>query len=80
MSYWSYICPCCDKKIKTSYSKDEVHKWVQMLFRCESCLNILRINDDLTVSDFETMLKENKKKRKAESMLKEPEYIEVMRF
>lgn len=80
MSNWSYICPCCGKKIKTDHSKEEVRKWPQMLFRCEACLDILRVNEDLTVSDFQKILRENKKKRKAESKLQEPERIEVMRL
>lgn len=78
MSNWSYICPCCGKKIKTDYSKEEVSKWPQMLFRCEACLDILRINKDLTVSDFQKILRDNKKKRKAESKLQEPETIGIM--
>lgn len=80
MGNWSYICPCCGKKIETDYHITEVRKWVQALFRCDVCLDVLRINEDLTVSDFQKILRDNKKKRKAESKLQEPEHIEVMRF
>lgn len=78
MSNWSYICPCCGKKTKTEHPIEEVQKWPRMLFRCEVCLGILRLNDDLTVSDFEKIILKNKKKRKTESKLQERETIEVM--
>ena len=77
MSYWSYKCPYCDEKIKTERDKDFVKTLIGYLVFCPKCLNILKINDDLTVSNFQQECLDNSKKRKAESKLNEPDKVEV---
>lgn len=78
MANWSYICPRCGEKIKTSISKEQAREYSNKLYRCDACLDILRINEDLTVSDFHKILEENAKKRKAESKLEGRETVGIM--
>lgn len=78
MSDWSYICPYCKQKVRTTHSTSDMSFYINKLITCPFCLNILRINSDFTTSDFQKILKENAGKRKAESKLQERETVEVI--
>lgn len=80
MAEWKYKCPCCKKTVHTRSGYNDVNSYriAGTLFRCPICLNVLEINDDLTVSDFKKTLIDNRKKRKAESKLNDKDVVCVM--
>lgn len=75
---WEFTCPICNKPTKTLKAVKDVSKLKESLFLCPCCLEVLKINDDLSVSDFRQILIDNKKKRKLESKLNDAETVNVI--
>ena len=52
MKKWSYVCPICNQNVVEDYTEDEVKDYIGATHDCPKCNGLLRINEDLSCSDF----------------------------
>lgn len=54
---WQFVCPVCHKKVINDYEVDEVKDYIGATYDCPECSGTLRIKNDLTVENFNVVLK-----------------------
>ena len=49
---WNYICPICNQNIIEDYEVEEVKDYIGATHNCPKCNGLLKIEQDLSCSDF----------------------------